>query len=42
MGGFFTWAVAEDDKNSTRHVIQVNQFTYRLEDFHILVNNYRS
>ena len=23
MGGFFTWAVAEDDKNSTRHVIQV-------------------
>ena len=23
MGGFFTWAVAEDDKNSSRHVIQV-------------------
>ena len=25
MGGFFTWAVAEDDKNSSRHVIQVNK-----------------
>nr|CAG4635968.1 EOG090X01U4 [Eubosmina coregoni] len=25
MGGFFTWAVAEDDKNSTRHVIQLDQ-----------------
>lgn len=25
MGGFFTWAVAEDDKNSTRHVIQMDQ-----------------
>lgn len=24
MGGFFTWAVAEDDKNSSRHVIQVS------------------
>lgn len=24
MGGLFTWAVAEDDKNSTRHVLQVN------------------
>lgn len=23
MGGFFTWAVAEDDKNSSRHIIQV-------------------
>ena len=25
MGGFFTWAVAEDDKNSSRHVIQMDQ-----------------
>lgn len=24
MGGFFTWAVAEDDKNSSRHIIQVS------------------
>lgn len=23
MGGFFTWAVGEDDKNSSRHIIQV-------------------
>jgi hypothetical protein len=23
MGGFFTWAVGEDDRNSTRHIIQV-------------------
>ncbi|KZS20196.1 Endothelin-converting enzyme 1 [Daphnia magna] len=25
MGGFFTWAVAEDDKNSSRHIIQMDQ-----------------
>ncbi|OXA61237.1 endothelin-converting enzyme homolog isoform X2 [Folsomia candida] len=25
MGGFFTWAVGEDDRNSTRHVIQLDQ-----------------
>lgn len=25
MGGLFTWAVAEDDKNSSRHVIQMDQ-----------------
>lgn len=24
MGGFFSWVVAEDDKNSSRHVIQVS------------------
>jgi membrane metallo-endopeptidase-like protein 1 len=23
MGGFFSWAVGEDDRNSTRHIIQV-------------------
>ena len=26
MGGFFSWVVAEDDKNSSRHVIQVSIF----------------
>ena len=25
MGGLFTWVVGEDDKNSTRHVIQVRK-----------------
>jgi len=25
MGGFFSWVVAEDDKNSSRHVIQMDQ-----------------
>ncbi len=25
IGGFFTWAVAEDDKNSSRYVIQIDQ-----------------
>jgi len=24
MGGLFSWAVGEDDRNSTKHVIQVN------------------
>lgn len=24
VGGLFTWGVAEDDKNSSRHVIQVS------------------
>lgn len=23
MGGFFSWAINEDDRNSTRHIIQV-------------------
>ena len=26
MGGLFSWAVGEDDRNSTRHVIQVMQW----------------
>ncbi|KAK7794358.1 hypothetical protein R5R35_007241 [Gryllus longicercus] len=25
MGGLFTWAVGEDDRNSSRHVIQIDQ-----------------
>lgn len=25
MGGFFTWAVGEDDKNSSTHIIQVKK-----------------
>lgn len=25
MGGLFSWAVGEDDKNSTRHIIQIDQ-----------------
>lgn len=25
MGGLFSWAVNEDDRNSTRHIIQVSQ-----------------
>lgn len=25
MGGFFSWAVGEDDKNSSNHVIQIDQ-----------------
>ena len=25
MGGFFSWEVGEDDRNSTRHVIQIDQ-----------------
>ncbi|XP_034950226.1 endothelin-converting enzyme homolog [Chelonus insularis] len=25
MGGLFTWAVNEDDKNSSRHIIQIDQ-----------------
>lgn len=25
MGGFFSWAVNEDDKNSSRHIVQVDQ-----------------
>ncbi|PSN53054.1 Endothelin-converting enzyme [Blattella germanica] len=25
MGGLFSWAVGEDDRNSTRHVIQIDQ-----------------
>jgi membrane metallo-endopeptidase-like protein 1 len=24
-GGFFTWLVAEDDKNSSQHIIQIDQ-----------------
>ena len=24
-GGFFSWMVTEDDKNSSRHIIQVDQ-----------------
>lgn len=24
MGGLFSWAVSEDDRNSTRHIIQVS------------------
>lgn len=23
MGGFFTWGISEDDRNSSRHIIQV-------------------
>lgn len=26
MGGLFSWAVNEDDRNSSRHIIQVNIF----------------
>jgi membrane metallo-endopeptidase-like protein 1 len=33
MGGLFVWAVNEDDKNSSRHVIQVN-----IPWFHIIIN----
>lgn len=25
MGGLFSWVVAEDDRNSTRHIIQIDQ-----------------
>lgn len=25
MGGLFSWAVNEDDRNSTRHIIQVHK-----------------
>lgn len=25
MGGLFSWAVGEDDRNSSRHVIQIDQ-----------------
>ncbi|XP_012276317.1 endothelin-converting enzyme homolog isoform X2 [Orussus abietinus] len=25
MGGLFSWAVSEDDRNSTRHIIQIDQ-----------------
>ena len=25
VGGFFVWAVGEDDKNSSSHVLQVGQ-----------------
>lgn len=25
MGGLFSWAVGEDDRNSTRHIIQIDQ-----------------
>ena len=25
MGGFFIWNVGEDDKNSSRHVLQLDQ-----------------
>lgn len=25
MGGFFGWAIGEDDKNSKRHIIQIDQ-----------------
>lgn len=25
MGGLFVWAVGEDDRNSTRHIIQIDQ-----------------
>ena len=25
MGGLFTWAIGEDDKNSSRHIIQIDQ-----------------
>ena len=27
MGGLFSWAVGEDDRNSSRHVIQVSMLT---------------
>lgn len=26
MGGFFTWAVGEDDRNSSTHIIQVSSW----------------
>lgn len=44
MGGFFTWAVAEDDKNSSRHIIQVNinkipKRGDRIESFVFLIYN---
>lgn len=28
MGGFFQWAVGEDERNSTKHIIQVGFFSY--------------
>ena len=28
MGGLFAWAVGEDDRNSSRHVIQIDQGNY--------------
>lgn len=29
MGGLFSWAVNEDDRNSTRHIIQVSRLIER-------------
>ncbi|XP_071439614.1 endothelin-converting enzyme homolog isoform X2 [Hetaerina americana] len=30
MGGLFSWAVEEDDRNSSRHVIQIDQASFTL------------
>ncbi|CAG7731662.1 unnamed protein product [Allacma fusca] len=40
MGGFFTWAVGEDDRNSTRHIIQIDQGGLTLPKDYYLNNTY--
>ena len=35
--GFFTWIVAEDDHNSSQHVIQMDQVSKYLYSIHIFI-----